>query len=192
MPSLEQVAIPGENHPVEAAWFHLKTQRSNWHSIMPSSITMFLEQACFSYSLKACIVPSSNIPHPHSLSADDFISYFIEKIEVILEAMLRVFSTRSKIWTIVISIFFCFPLISTEEYHLSPGKNANYYLPPPTHSPFSCRNSCSFRLSPLLPSNRSFPSAYKHSLESPIINKNASLFLTYNLISLCPFKVKLL
>lgn len=73
------------NHPVEAGWFHLKTQRWNRHSIMPCSLTMFLKQACFSYSLKDGYCPlSSNISHPHSSSADDFISYFTEILEVIL------------------------------------------------------------------------------------------------------------
>lgn len=104
--------------------------------------------------------------------------------------MLHVFPTISKIPTVLKSTFFCFPLISVEgDRSLSPQhqmKTLPLDLSPSSHS---IHDSSLFSF--LFLSTRSFPSAYKHSLESSIINKNASFSLTYHSISLDPFKVKL-
>ena len=104
--------------------------------------------------------------------------------------MLHVFPTISKIPTMLKSTFFCFPLISVEgDCSLSPQhqmKTLPLDLSPSSHS---IRDSSLFSF--LFLSTRSFPSAYKHSLEPSIINKNTSFILTYHSISLDPFKVKL-
>ena len=62
--------------------------------------------------------------------------------------MSHVFSIRSKIPTILKSIFFCFPLISVEGDlpPLPPASNANSHTPPldPSPSSHSTQDSCFF------------------------------------------------
>lgn len=106
--------------------------------------------------------------------------------------MPHAFSTRSEIQSILKFIFFCSPLSSVEGEYPPPASNVNSHTRPLDVSPSSHNMHNSGFFSYLFSSTRSFPSAYKHGLESSIINKNASLFLTYHPISPYPFKVKLL